>query len=103
MDIEREGCGGTCLAIHLHPLIQALAVDGERVDENLIRGECKRLYGKFHTGVQHFLDPSCDFSIPIRSKGYNNTKPAKCIFVCCKDVEIKVVEEIKSSKSIILL
>ena len=46
LDIERGGCGRTCLAVRLHLLVQELSRNGLHVDERSVRDEVKRRYGK---------------------------------------------------------
>ena len=78
LDIERTRCGGTCLAVRLHPLVQELGHNGLHIDELAVREEAKQLYGKSYNGTQHFLDESHESPKPVQNQQYNNTKVAKC-------------------------
>ena len=98
LDIERGGCGGTCLAVRLHPLIAAFNGSGVHIDERSVREEIKRKYGKSSSGTQHFLDESHRSPKPIRNRKYCNTKVAKCIFVAYRDVNEEIIKNIKSSR-----
>ena len=98
LDIERGGCGGTCLAVRLHPLVQELSRNGLHVDERSVRDEVKRRYGKSSNGTQHFLDESYDSPKPVRNRQYSNTKVAKCIFMAYKDTGEELIKDIKLGK-----
>ena len=98
LDIERGGCGGTCLAVRLHPLVQELSCNGLHVDERSIRDEVKYRYGKSSNGTQHFLDESHDSPKPVRNRQYSNTRIARCIFMAYKETGEELIKDIKSGK-----
>ena len=98
LDIERAGCGGTFLAVRLHPLIQEFHSSGLHIDERSIKDVVKQQYGKSSSRTQHFLDESHQSPKSVRNWNYSNTKVAKCIFIAYWNVGDQVIKDIKSSK-----
>ena len=83
---------GPCIAIRLHPLVQALNAKGIKADEKNLRNEMKKRYGKSCNGSQHFLDPSRVSPTMMRTKHYDNTKHAKCMFIPHRDINDETLE-----------
>ena len=69
------------------------------MDERKIRLSIKQQYGQSHSGTQHFLDPQRTSPTPVRTKAYNNTKLAKCVFIACEDIGEEILLKLNSGKT----
>lgn len=91
-----DRAGGSCIAIRLHPLVQVLSAKGFKTDEKEIRKEMRQHYGKSCNGAQYFLDANRVSPKVIRTKLYDNTKHAKCMFIPQCDIEENTLELLHS-------
>ena len=88
-----------CIAVRLQPTLKLLQASGKGgITESTIRQAAMNLYGKKYHGQQFFLSGDSTSPKPIRNRQYNNTKPAKAIFINMDDLTEPTRAALKAGK-----